>query len=66
MSLTIKPAVPGSKVHLEGEAKKFLPQKYTEVPRTPYWVRRINDGSVVEKNAAAETAKAPVKGEKQQ
>lgn len=44
----IKPAKSGTKVHLEGKAREFLPEEGAEVDRTNYWVRRINDGSVVE------------------
>ncbi len=46
-TIYIKPAVKGSKVHLEGKGRSFLPAEGAEVERTPYWVRRINDGSVV-------------------
>jgi len=44
----VKPSKPGGKVHLEGKGKAFLPEEGAEVERTVYWVRRINDGSVVE------------------
>jgi hypothetical protein len=52
----IKPATPGSKVHLEGKAREFLPEEGAEVERSVYWVRRINDGSVVEGKRPAKPA----------
>lgn len=45
--ITIKPAKPGNKVHLEGK-REFLPEEGAEVERSTYWVRRLRDGSVIE------------------
>ena len=43
----VKPAVLGSKVHLEGKANEFLLAEGAEVTETIYWLRRLRDGSVV-------------------
>ena len=53
----IKPLVPGSKVHMEGKPKEFLPQKGVAVERTTYWIRRLNDGSVVKTEQPKTAAK---------
>lgn len=45
--LFVKPAQSGQKVHLEGAAKEFLPADGATVESSPYWLRRIKDGSVV-------------------
>lgn len=39
------------------ERGNALLEKVEEVPRTPYWVRRVNDGDVVEEAAKAKGAK---------
>lgn len=50
----IKPA-DGLKVRLENKPQEFLPADGGEVSRNAYWVRRINDGSVVEIKAPKKT-----------
>lgn len=52
----IKPAKPGTKVHLEGKGREFLPEEGAEVERSTYWVRRISDGSVVETKRPAKSS----------
>jgi len=46
-TIIVKPAVAGQKIHLEGKAREFLPDDGGEVKNSPYWLRRINDKSVV-------------------
>lgn len=58
-TMFIKPAQPGLKVHLEDKAKEFLPDEGAEVARSIYWVRRLNDGSVVEAKPARQNTSAP-------
>lgn len=54
----IKPAQPEMKVHLEGKPREFLLEEGAEVDRSTYWVRRINDGSVVETKRPAKSSNA--------
>ena len=44
------------KVRLPNKPNAFLPEKGARVEKTPYWLRRLRDGSVVD--PAAEKVKA--------
>ena len=53
-TIFIKPAK-GLKVRLENKPQEFLPEAGDEKPRNAYWVRRVNDGSVIEAKAPKKT-----------
>lgn len=59
--MNVAPA-PGREVP-DPERGGLLPIKGATVPRTPYWVRRVNDKDVVVQ-AASEAVDAPTKGAK--
>lgn len=48
MKIYIKPAVPGSIVRYPDRMGKTLPDEGDRVEKTPFWVRRLRDGSVIE------------------
>ena len=58
-TVTVKPAVAGTKIHLENQPRDFLPADGADVPRSTYWLRRISDGSVVEVAASPRKSGTP-------
>lgn len=56
-TLKLKPAVAGTIVR-DPETGRKLPNKGSEVPNTPYWRRRMADGSAV---VVPEAKPAPAK-----
>lgn len=69
-SMYVKPKVEGSIVRMPERGNQPMPSYGAEVPRSVHWIRRLNDGSVVDttKEAVAkgEAATKPVakKGDK--
>ncbi|MDH5185174.1 MAG: DUF2635 domain-containing protein [Gammaproteobacteria bacterium] len=52
----VKPA-DGMKVRFPDKPDKILSVDGEEVPRTPFWIRRIADGSVVEAKPSKKSTK---------
>jgi len=57
MNMFVKPKQPGAIVRFPGDPRRTLAEAGEEVPRTPYWIRRLNDGSIVETKPAAPKTK---------
>jgi len=58
MKIFIKPASPGLRVRAPSGA--LLPEEGDYVERESYWLRRINDGDVVEADPPLTAEAAPV------
>lgn len=62
-TLTVK-AAPGVKVPREDNARRYITDAETlDVLATPYYLRRINDGDLVESVATVATTSAKAKGD---
>jgi hypothetical protein len=46
-TLFLKPAEPGAVVRFPGDPRRVLAADGEDLDLTPFWQRRINDGSVV-------------------
>lgn len=60
-TVSVRPA-PGLKIR-DPETGHYLPEAGQIVPRTPYWLRRLRDGDVVECVVIIGTAAMPAETE---